>query len=116
MDAFFTELDEKISLVIEQLLERMQVQGNKKVKNFPFLMGQHIWKGSEQLDREDTIDEVIKQGTLTVGFIGLAECLVALTGQHHGESEESQQLGLKIIQLCVNEWMKRLNSISLISH
>ena len=98
IDAFFKELDEKISLVIEQLLERMQVQGSTKVKNFPFLMGQHIWKGSEQLGWEDTIDEVIKQGTLTVGFIGLAECLVALTGQHHGESEESQKLGLKIIQ------------------
>lgn len=98
IDGFFAELDEKIALVIEQLLERMQVQGSKKVKNFPFLMGQHVWKGSEQLGWEDTIDEVIKQGTLTVGFIGLAECLVALTGQHHGESEESQQLGLKIIQ------------------
>ena len=95
---FMKELDEKVTLVIDQLLERMQVQGSKKVKNFPFLMGQHVWKGSEQLDWEDTIDEVIKQGTLTVGFIGLAECLVALTGKHHGESEESQQLGLKIIQ------------------
>ncbi|MGM9928348.1 MAG: anaerobic ribonucleoside triphosphate reductase [Bacillus sp. (in: firmicutes)] len=98
LDAFFTALDEKITLVIDQLLERMQVQGNKKVKNFPFLMGQHVWKGSERLNWDDSIAEVIKQGTLTVGFIGLAECLVALTGKHHGECEESQELGLKIIQ------------------
>lgn len=98
LKAFFTELDEKIDLVIEQLLERMMVQGNKKVKNFPFLMGQNIWTGSDKLDWDDSLAEVIKQGTLTIGFIGLAECLVALTGKHHGESEESQKLGLKIIQ------------------
>ncbi len=98
LDAFFQELDEKIDLVIEQLLERMEVQGSKRVKNFPFLMGQHIWKGSENLGADDKLSEVIKQGTLTVGFIGLAECLVALTGKHHGECEESQELGLRIIR------------------
>lgn len=97
LDGFFKELDEKIDLVIDQLLERMQIQGNKKVKNFPFLMGQGIWRGSDQLNKEDKLEDVIKQGTLTVGFIGLAECLVALIGKHHGESEESQELGLKII-------------------
>ncbi|WP_042352038.1 anaerobic ribonucleoside triphosphate reductase [Bacillus massiliigorillae] len=97
MEAFFEELDEKIDLVIEQLLERMEVQGNKRVKNFPFLMGQHIWQGSENLEWDDQLSEVIKQGTLTIGFIGLAECLVALTGKHHGESAESQELGLQII-------------------
>lgn len=97
LDKFFEDLDEKINLVIDQLLERMQIQGNKKVKNFPFLMGQGIWQGSDELSPEDTLQDVIKQGTLTVGFIGLAECLIALTGKHHGESEESQELGLKII-------------------
>ena len=97
IDGFFNELDEKIELVIEQLLERMEVQGNKKMKNFPFLMGQGIWHDSDELGPEDNLKEVIKQGTLTVGFIGLAECLIALIGKHHGESKEAQELGLKII-------------------
>jgi len=97
LDAFFAELDEKIDLVINQLLERMQIQGNKRVKNFPFLMGQHIWKDSEKLGPNSTLGEVIKQGTLTAGFIGLAECLKALIGKHHGESKEAQELGLRII-------------------
>lgn len=96
-EGFFKELDEKIDLVIEQLLERMELQGNKKVKNFPFLMGQGVWKGSDKLGIEDKLENVIKEGTLTVGFIGLAECLVGLIGKHHGESEEAQELGLKII-------------------
>lgn len=97
LDGFFKDLDDKIYLVIDQLLERMQVQGNKKVKNFPFLMGQGIWRGSDKLSYDDKLQDVIKQGTLTVGFIGLAECLVALIGKHHGESKEAQKLGLKII-------------------
>lgn len=97
LEDFFKDLDDKIDLVIDQLLERMQIQGNKKVKNFPFLMGQGIWRGSEELNYDDKLEKVIKQGTLTLGFIGLAECLIALTGKHHGESEESQELGLKII-------------------
>ena len=97
LDGFFKDLDDKIYLVLDQLLERMQVQGNKKVKNFPFLMGQGIWRGSDKLSYDDKLQDVIKQGTLTVGFIGLAECLVALIGKHHGESKEAQKLGLKII-------------------
>ncbi len=97
IDGFFEELDQKIDLVIDQLLERFEVQANKKVKNFPFLMGQNVWNGSDELSPEDDLREVIKQGTLTVGFIGLAECLKALIGKHHGESEEAQELGLKII-------------------
>ncbi len=67
------------------------------MKNFPFLMGQGVWKGSDDLGPEDTLKEVIKQGTLTIGFIGLAECLIALIGKHHGESKEAQELGLKIV-------------------
>ena len=76
----------------------MEIQGNKKMKNFPFLMGQGVWKGSSELGPEDKLKDVIKQGTLTVGFIGLAECLIGLIGKHHGESEEAQELGLKIIR------------------
>ena len=97
LDGFFEELDEKIDLVIEQLLERMELQGNKKVKNFPFLMGQGVWTGSDNLNPEDKLEKIIKEGTLTVGFIGLAECLIGLLGMHHGESEEAQELGLEII-------------------
>lgn len=96
-EGFFKELDEELDAVTGQLLERMEIQASKKVKNFPFLMGQHIWLGSEKLGWEDTLEEVVKQGTLSVGFIGLAECLTALIGKHHGESEEAQQLGLEII-------------------
>lgn len=95
---FFNELDEKIDSVILQLLERLELQKKKKVKNFPFLMGQGVWMGSESLEWEDTLEEVVKQGTLTMGFIGLAECLKALIGEHHGESEQAQQLGLKIVK------------------
>ena len=97
IDGFFAELDEKMDLVTDQLLERLKIQGSKKVKNFPFLMGQGVWRGSDKLNPEDTLEEVIKQGTLTIGFIGLAECLKALIGVHHGESEYAQELGLKII-------------------
>lgn len=94
---FFNELDELMEIVIQQLIERLQLQAKKKVKNFPFLMGQGVWIGSENLGWEDTLEEMVKQGTLTIGFIGLAECLKALIGEHHGESERAQQLGLKIV-------------------
>ncbi len=95
---FYEELDKKIDLVIDQLLERFEIQARKKVKNYPFLMGQGIWIDSDKLGWEDEVREVLKHGTLTTGFIGLAECLKALTGKHHGESEESQKLGLEIIR------------------
>ena len=97
IDLFFDLLDQKIDIVIDQLYERFKIQSAKKVKNFPFLMGQGVWIDSEKLGPDDSIEEVIKHGTLTMGFIGLAECLKALTGKHHGESEESQKLGLEII-------------------
>ena len=97
IDLFFDQLDSKISLVIEQLLERFEIQKKKKVRNYPFLMGQGIWIDSEKLSEDDEVGEVLKHGTLSVGFIGLAECLKALTGFHHGESKESQNLGLEII-------------------
>ncbi len=94
---FFEELDKKIDLVIGQLLERFEIQARKKVKNFPFLMGQGIWMDSEKLGWNDEIREVLKHGTLTLGFIGLSECLKSLTGKHHGESPEAQNLGLEIV-------------------
>ncbi|WP_028829816.1 anaerobic ribonucleoside triphosphate reductase [Proteocatella sphenisci] len=97
IEDFFYELDIKTELVIDQLLERFEIQCNKKSKNFPFLMGQGIWLDSDKLKPEDSIREVIRHGTLTVGFIGLAEALKALTGSHHGESADAQELGLKII-------------------
>ena len=94
---FFEELERKMALVTEQLDERLAIISKKKVKNFPFLMGQGVWIDSEKLDWNDTVGEVLKHGTLTIGFIGLAEALVALRGKHHGECEESQNLGLEII-------------------
>lgn len=94
---FFEELDRKIDLVIDQLLDRFEIQGSKKVRNFPFLMGEGVWIDSEKLGPDDEIREVLKHGTLSIGFIGLAECLVALTGEHHGQSEKAQNLGLDIV-------------------
>ena len=97
IDKFYKKLDELIELVKDQLLERFEIQANKRVYNFPFLMGEGIWLDSDKLKPNDKIGEVIKHGTLTIGFIGLAEALKSLTGFHHGESEESQKLGLEII-------------------
>ncbi len=98
INRFFADLEEKIDLVIDQLLERFKVQCARRVYNYPFLMGEGVWLDSEKLGKDDLVGEVLKHGTLTVGFIGLAECLKALTGFHHGESAESQELGLKIIR------------------
>lgn len=97
VDIFFDGLDHVIDIAIAQLNERFRIQCMKKVKNFPFLMGQGIWIDSEKLKPEDTLEEVLKHGTLTIGFIGLAECLKALIGQHHGESEEAEKLGMEIV-------------------
>lgn len=97
LNAFYEDLDKKINLVIDQLMERFEIQARKKVKNYPFMMGQGIWLDSDKLGWEDEVREVLKHGTLSMGFIGLAECLKALTGKHHGESEEAQELGLNII-------------------
>lgn len=97
VETFFEKLDYYLDLSIEQLKARFKIQCQKRVKNFPFLMGQGVWIDSEKLSSEDTIEEVLKHGTLSVGFIGLAETLKALIGVHHGESEDAQQLGLKIV-------------------
>ncbi|MDR2941548.1 MAG: anaerobic ribonucleoside-triphosphate reductase [Treponema sp.] len=94
---FWKLLDEVIDLTVEQLLTRYNVQKNLKVKDFPFLMGQKLYLDSEGLSANDTIEKAIRHGTLSIGFIGLAECLVALTGKHHGESSEAQALGVAIV-------------------
>ena len=96
-DKFYQLLNSQMQLVFRQLLHRFAIQSQKRVFNYPFLMGQGIWIGSEELGPNDTIAEVLKDGTLSVGFIGLAEALIALTGKHHGESEAAQGLGLEII-------------------
>ena len=98
LDIFFAKLEAMLNLVKKQLLNRFKVQCHKKVRNFPFLMGQGVWLDSEKLGVDDTVEEVLKHGTLSIGFIGLAETLVALIGKHHGESEEAQKLGLKIVK------------------
>lgn len=97
IETFYRILDERIDLVMEQLAHRFKIQCGKKAYNYPFLMGQGVWIDSEKLDRTDSIAEILKHGTLSIGFIGLAETLKVLTGKHHGESEESQKLGLEII-------------------
>lgn len=97
LDLFFDLLDAKLATAVGQLDERFEIQASKHVYNAPFLMGQGVWIDSEKLAVDDEQREVLKHGTLTVGFIGLAETLVALTGKHHGESPESQRLGLEII-------------------
>ena len=94
---FYKTLDARIDLVIRQLLHRFHIQCGKKVYNYPFLMGQGVWIDSDKLGPDDSVGEVLRHGTLSVGFIGLAETLVSLTGKHHGESAESQKLGLEII-------------------
>lgn len=97
LEWFFEELERKLDLVSKQLLDRFQIIAKKKVYNFPFLMGQGVWIDSGKLKSTDEVGEILKNGTFSIGFIGLAETLVALTGKHHGESEESRVLGLEII-------------------
>lgn len=97
IDKFYQMLDEKMDLVVDQLLARFELQARKRVRNYPFLMGQGVWIDSEKLSIDDEVREVLKHGTLTMGFIGLAECLKGLIGCHHGESDEAQKLGLEII-------------------
>ncbi|MCL2498780.1 MAG: anaerobic ribonucleoside-triphosphate reductase [Defluviitaleaceae bacterium] len=97
MPDFWRRLDEMLDFTIQQLLTRWDLQRNLKVRDFPFLMGQKIYYESEKLENDDAIEPAAKHGTLSVGFVGLAECLVALTGKHHGENPGSQALGISII-------------------
>ncbi len=97
MKGFYEELGNLMDLVKDQLLERFEIQCNKRIYNFPFLLEQGVWLDSEKLKPEDRLRKVLKHGTLSIGFIGLAECLKALIGEHHGESDKAQKLGLEII-------------------
>ncbi len=97
IDFFYDQLDSRINLVIDQLLARFEIQADKTPRNYPFLMGQGVWIDSDKLNVDDSIKDVLKHGTLTLGFIGLAECLKSLIGKHHGESKEAQNLGLEIV-------------------
>ena len=109
VNAFFARLDGLLELTAQQLHERFQFQSTAYAKQFPLVMSV-LWNGSEHLKQNDTVASVINQGTLGIGFIGLAECLVALTGKHHGESPESQELGLKIVRYMrdrVNDFCER---------
>lgn len=94
---FFKLLDKMLDATMQQLLDRYKIQASRVVRNFPFLMGEGVWMDSDGLSPDDTVGEVLKHGTLSIGFCGLAECLVALNGKHHGEDEFSQELGLRII-------------------
>ena len=96
IDRFFAKLDEILEITAKQLCDRYEFQKTALRKQFPLLMSS-LWMGCEKLGPEDTVGRVINQGTLGIGFIGLAECLIALTGKHHGESEEAQALGLRIV-------------------
>lgn len=96
-ESFYKDLDEVMDLIKDELLDRFEFQANQHVRNFPFLMGQGNWFGSENLGPDDTLRDVIKHGTLSIGFIGLAETLVAMVGKHHGEDEDARELGLDIV-------------------
>ena len=109
IDRFFAKLDNLLEITARQLDDRYQYQKTAMAKQFPLLMSQ-LWNGASNLAPDDKVESVINQGTLGIGFIGLAECLIALTGHHHGESEEAQQLGLKIVTYMrdrVNEFSER---------
>lgn len=97
IDKFYELLDDRMKLAEEQLMHRFKIQCGRRAYNYPFLMGQGVWIDSENLNPQDSVAEVLKHGTLSIGFIGLAETLKALTGKHHGESEESWKLGYEII-------------------
>ena len=102
-DGFYSELSEKMELVRDQLLERFEIQCSKRCYNFPFLLEQGVWTDGEKLKPTDRLRRVLKHGSLTIGFIGLAETLKALIGKHHGEDKEAQKLGLEIIQFMRNK-------------
>ena len=94
---FYQKLEEMLELVAQQMLDRFEIQANKHIYNYPFLMGQGVWMDADNLSVDDDLREVLKHGTLSIGFIGLAETLTALYGQHHGQSEDLQKKGLEIV-------------------
>ena len=96
-EVFFGKLQAMMEMVAQQLLDRFEIQASKHIYNYPFLMGQGVWLDSDKLTTQEDLREVLKHGTLSIGFIGLAETLTSLYGQHHGQSEEIQEKGLKIL-------------------
>ena len=98
IESFFYELDQRLDLIKDQLLERLEIQGNKKVFNFPFLMKQNVWIDSERLRDEDKVKKVLKNGILKISFLGLYETLIILKGRSHAENKSSQELGLEIVE------------------
>lgn len=94
---FFDALDNMLNAAMHQLLDRYEIQSTRIARNFPFLMGEGVWMDSESLGPDDEVREVLKHGTLSIGFCGLAECLVALMGKHHGQDEDAQKMGLRIV-------------------
>lgn len=98
LELFYEKLNDSINLSIAQLLERFEVLAGKKVKDFPFLMGEHLWMDAEQLGWNDEIRGALKNGNLSIGFMGLSECLTVLTGENHSKSKESQSLGIEIVR------------------
>lgn len=113
VEKFFIKLKEFQDECFDQQLDRLNFIGRKKAYNFPFMMGQHLYLDSEKIGPNDDVMEVIKNGTLTTGFIGLAECLKALTGKHHGESAEAQELGLKIVRTMCEYCQAKANETKL---
>ena len=95
--AFYEKLEAALELVCQQLLDRFEIQANKRIYNYPFLMGQGIWLDSDKLTLKDDLREILKHGTLSIGFIGLAETLTSLYGRHHGQDETMQSKGLEIV-------------------
>jgi len=116
---FFEDVDHKLDLIMNQLIARFEIQCRKRVFNFPFLMGQGVWLGSEKLGSSEEVGEVLKHGTLSIGFIGLAETLTALLGEHHAQSERAQNLGLEIVghlrARCDKETKERGLNVTLIA-
>ena len=112
MEGFYKELGETMELVRDQLLERFEIQCSKHCYNFPFLIEQGVWTNGEKLGANDRMRKILKHGSLTTGFIGLAESLKALIGEHHGESEKAQKLGLEIVEFMrkkTDEFAKEYN-------
>lgn len=108
VDVFFKKLEQRLKDVVDFSMDRFNLIAKRKAKNYPFLMGQHLYVDSENLLPDDEIREVIKHGSMTAGFIGLAETLVVLTGKHHGESAIAQELGLKIVKF-MNDYMNKVS-------
>lgn len=110
---FFDLLRKMLNKAMEQLLDRYEIQASRIARNFPFLMGEGVWMDSDKLGPDDEVRAVLKHGTLSIGFCGLAECLVALTGEHHGESQNAQKLGLKIVKYIRDYCDKKSNQLGM---